>query len=50
VETARKVLDVTAVAWAHVIESDNAQSIGKDSGCQMKSVAVGDGSPVLIPG
>jgi hypothetical protein len=29
VETAREVLDVTAIRWAHVIESDNAQSAGK---------------------
>jgi hypothetical protein len=50
VETARKVSDRTAVAWAHVIEFDPAQSTGKESGCQMKSGAAGDGSLVLIPG
>lgn len=30
-ETARKALDVAAVGWAHVIESDNAHSAGKES-------------------
>ena len=49
-ETARKILDVTAVGWAHVIESDNAQSAGKESACQMKSGAAGDGSLVSTPG
>jgi hypothetical protein len=47
---ARRVFDVTAVGWAHVIESDNAQSAGKESGCQMKSGAAGDGSLVSTPG
>jgi hypothetical protein len=46
----RGVLDVTAVGWTHVIESDNAHSAGKESGCQMKSGAARDGSLVLIPG
>jgi hypothetical protein len=49
-ETARKVSDVTAVDGAHAIESDNDQSAGKESGCQMKSGTAGDGSLVLIPG
>jgi hypothetical protein len=50
VETAPKVLDVTVAGWAHVIESDKAQSLGKESGCQVKSGVVGDGNLVLIPG
>jgi hypothetical protein len=50
VETARNELDVTAVGWAHVIESDNAQSAGRESGCQMKLGAAGDGSLVSTPG
>jgi hypothetical protein len=50
VEAARKVSDVTGVVWAHVIESDDAQSAGKESGCQKKSEVAGDGSLVSTPG
>ena len=48
-ETARKVLDVTAVGWAHVIESDNAQSAGKESGCQDEVGSSGRWKPSVNP-
>jgi hypothetical protein len=44
VETAAKILDVSAAGWAHVIESDDARSTGKEKWWQQKSLRTSSGS------